>query len=72
MNRKGQSFAGVAFIMTDDRVLCNTCYQNDETAVLEDSVPDNPLNYPIECEECECTLVHQHEIPDQDRIPDPR
>ncbi len=61
MNRKGQSFAGVAFIMEDNRVLCNSCYQDDETAVWDDTIPYDSdvrhLNYPVECDACKCTLT---------------
>lgn len=62
-NRKGESFAGVCWIMVDGRELCNVCYQDDETAVMESSIPDDPLNWPRECEKCECTLTDPSKLP---------
>ena len=57
LNRKGQSFCGVCIVMVDGREMCNSCYGDDESAVMFDYVPDDPLNWPRECEACECTLT---------------
>lgn len=37
---------------TDGRILCYSCYQDDDTAELEMWMPDDPDNYPEECDNC--------------------
>lgn len=47
---------GLLIITTDDRVLCYVCYQEDETAELDMWIPDEPENYPRECDNCDLTI----------------
>ena len=39
-------------IMVDGRILCYSCYQEDDTAKLDMWMPKDRENYPQECDNC--------------------
>lgn len=49
---------GIPIITTDDRVLCYVCYQSDDSAELEMWMPDDPDNYPRECDNCGLIMTY--------------
>jgi len=51
--------ACVPVIMMDSRVLCYSCYQEDDTAELDIWMPNEPENYPETCDNCGLIMTYK-------------
>lgn len=54
-----QPIVGCPVIARDGRLLCYSCYQDDDTAELDCWLSDDVENYPCRCEACGQVLIHE-------------
>lgn len=50
-------------VMEDGRLLCYSCYQDDDTAELSFWLPYQTDNFPCECETCGLKMYHEDQEP---------
>lgn len=54
----GKSMAAAPIMTRDNRILCYSCYNDDDTAALDYWIPRQPENFPCECEKCGLTMLY--------------
>lgn len=64
MSEPIESMPGIPVILKDDRVLCYSCFNNDDTAELDRWYSDDAENYPVDCDGCGVSLTGPSHLTD--------